>query len=506
MDKKKIIIIGGGISGLSAGINAINNGFEPLIIEKNPRLGGLCIGWQRKGYNIDGCIHWITGTRKDTQLHKMWQDIGAFKDEEIFDLPSWGSVEYQGEIVPFYSDISKAEEAWIKISPKDKKRIHKFFKMVRIYEDVELPNEDPIPFLSYKTLFSFLWKMIKYFPTYEMGMFMSCEKYAKRFSSPALRYALTHIQPGKGNLYSMVFSYCNIASKNGGIIKGGSDKMIANIVEKYRSLGGELISGVGVKSIDIEKHKAVGVILEDGRSIKGDYVISCCDVNYTLADLLDNKYYVRKFARRYNHPDKNPAPGCVLVYFAIEDMVDIPVPYMFDIPTFILGEEKIDHLCLRKMDYDPLFVKDNKVVVQVLLDQSSAGFNFWDKLGKNPADYKEYKANLASFIEKLIVEKFPSLQDKITFLDMTTPLTYKRYVNASRGSYMGFLYTDKKMALMSKGKVPHLKNFYLCGQYVQSPGGLPLALTAGHHVICHICYHEQKRFIRFFHRFKLKFN
>ncbi|MBO4682950.1 MAG: FAD-dependent oxidoreductase, partial [Bacilli bacterium] len=42
--KKKIIIVGGGISGLAAGISAIQQGFEPLILEKNPVLGGLCMG------------------------------------------------------------------------------------------------------------------------------------------------------------------------------------------------------------------------------------------------------------------------------------------------------------------------------------------------------------------------------------------------------------------------------------------------------------------------------
>ena len=57
--KKKIVIIGGGISGLTAGIFALRNGYDATILEKNSSVGGLCTGWNRKGWYIDGCIHQI---------------------------------------------------------------------------------------------------------------------------------------------------------------------------------------------------------------------------------------------------------------------------------------------------------------------------------------------------------------------------------------------------------------------------------------------------------------
>ena len=44
---------------------------------------------------------------------------------------------------------------------------------------------------------------------------------------------------------------------------------------------------------------------------------------------------------------------------------------------------------------------------------------------------------------------------------------------------MSFLFNDKKGVMLSKCKVAGLHNFYLSGQYMQSPGGLPLALASG---------------------------
>ena len=54
MDKKKIVIIGGGVAGLSAGIYAAMNGFETEIIEMHSVAGGQCTAWNRKKYNDSG--------------------------------------------------------------------------------------------------------------------------------------------------------------------------------------------------------------------------------------------------------------------------------------------------------------------------------------------------------------------------------------------------------------------------------------------------------------------
>ena len=53
----KIIIVGGGVSGLSAGIYAQLNGHTAVICEKHTKAGGNLTGWQREGYKIDNCIH-----------------------------------------------------------------------------------------------------------------------------------------------------------------------------------------------------------------------------------------------------------------------------------------------------------------------------------------------------------------------------------------------------------------------------------------------------------------
>ena len=58
---KKVVIIGAGVSGLSAGIYALQAGYSVEIYEKNKMPGGECTGWNRQGYHIDNCIHFLVG-------------------------------------------------------------------------------------------------------------------------------------------------------------------------------------------------------------------------------------------------------------------------------------------------------------------------------------------------------------------------------------------------------------------------------------------------------------
>jgi phytoene dehydrogenase-like protein len=57
-----IIIIGGGLAALSTGCYAQMNGYKTQIFKLHNIPGGLCASWKRKGYTLDGCIHWLIGS------------------------------------------------------------------------------------------------------------------------------------------------------------------------------------------------------------------------------------------------------------------------------------------------------------------------------------------------------------------------------------------------------------------------------------------------------------
>ena len=77
---KKVIVIGAGISGLTAAVYARRSGFEVVVLEKAGNPGGVSTSWCRKGYTFEGGVHWLIGAKEDQPLHAVWKETGALQE------------------------------------------------------------------------------------------------------------------------------------------------------------------------------------------------------------------------------------------------------------------------------------------------------------------------------------------------------------------------------------------------------------------------------------------
>lgn len=135
MAQKKIIIVGGGIAGLTAGIYAKKAGFETEIYEKHSIVGGECTGWDRNGYYIDNCIHWLMGTVEGTQLHEIWKETGALgEDVEIIRADHMYTSELNGERITLWDDLERTERELIALSPEDETEIKSLMHFAKLAE------------------------------------------------------------------------------------------------------------------------------------------------------------------------------------------------------------------------------------------------------------------------------------------------------------------------------------------------------------------------------------
>ena len=495
-ETKHIIIIGAGVSGLSAGIYAEQHGFHAILLEKNPSVGGMCTGWYRKGFYLDGCIHWLTGTKEGTLLNEMWHNLDAIKDpNDILYLPSWGTFEYQGQSVTFWRDLDRAEKEWCEVSPVDSKRIKKFFNMVRDFTTVELPLDLPLSMIPLNRKLKLGFKVLSIWPSYLLSMIQTREQFARKFKSPVIRNALVNVQTGGNNLFSMVYSYATVVAGDGGIPKGGSKPMVERMKEKFLSLGGTLRLNADVENIIVKDKMATGVRLSNGQIIKGDYVVSCLDTNYTLKKLLRDQYPLPSFERRFDEPKKNPSPSCILINYAVKKDDNLPIPFCFECAPFEVAGKTIKEIGIRSYAYDESFTRGDKTVLSVLIHQDNNDYAFYRKLIKDKEQYRKYKEYVANAVKDRIIDRLPELEGSIETLDVATPYTFKRYVNTTNGVYMSFNFTHKTPMYNHTGKVRGINNFYLSGQWMQGPGGLPIAMTQGKFAIQRICKRENLSFI-----------
>ena len=224
--KEKVVVIGGGVAGLAAGIYALLSGFDAEIYEKNAIPGGECIGWNRKGFHIDNCIHWLTGTKKGTELYDVWEKVGALSDDTQYaPIDAFFTSSYNGQNATLWNDLKKTEKELIEISPEDEAEIRKFIEYVEYSKQCIFPAGKPMEMWGIKDYVQ-MGATMKDFPKVmkEFGK-ISLDDYSKRFKSPILQRMICDYLPKEYCAYSFLVSYATMADGNGGIPMGASLQM-----------------------------------------------------------------------------------------------------------------------------------------------------------------------------------------------------------------------------------------------------------------------------------------
>jgi len=141
MKNKKVIIIGGGIAGLSAGCYLQLNGYDTEIFELHDKAGGLCTSWKRREYTFDGCIHSIGGLNPKFKSYRYWNELIDLDKMSFHHYENLSVYENkEGKVVKFFSDTDKLFDELIKIAPEDKKLIKSLINGIK-----RISKWDPVP-------------------------------------------------------------------------------------------------------------------------------------------------------------------------------------------------------------------------------------------------------------------------------------------------------------------------------------------------------------------------
>lgn len=490
-----VAIIGAGISGLTAGIYALDNGFDVSIYEKHSIAGGECTGWYRKGTYIDGCAHWIVGTNPGSDLFPLWRHVGAF-DEESKIYPTEYLTKFylnNGEEFTFYADLKLLKKEMFKHFPEDKKMINNFIRNVKLYRYVGIPVTKP---MEYMNPFEFMFFGIRMLPMalpFLHYKHVSLEDYCNRFKNRELGNIFLRFLPKSYNVHSFFYVCQALAMDDAGVPEGGSLALANRIKNTFLSKGGHLYLNSPVQKINVLGKKVSSLTLSSGKEAKTDYVISACDIHHLLGDLLNDKHKDKFFEERFNNQKDNPImSGLQISYRTKKDVSSFPKMADYPIKEVPFLASTIDHFVIRNFAFDPLQSKHDYTTLTLLFQTNKEDYKYLKNLSRE--DYLKEKEKLGEFYKKEVARVYKLEENDIELLDVTTPLTYERYCNAYEGSYMSFITTKKSKGLMRQGEFKGLNNFVATGQWVMPPGGLPVALFTGKHAAYRICKKEKIHF------------
>jgi phytoene dehydrogenase-like protein len=491
--KDKVVIIGGGIAGLSAGIYSALNGFDTEIIEMHSVAGGQCTAWERNNFRFDYCLHWLVGTAKGP-FHDIWKETNVLNDQtEIIDHDIHSQIiDKEGNKFIIYSNIDRWEEYLLGIAPEDEKQIRSMSREMRksaLLEPFSTAPELRSP-MEYMRL---LPKMLPLASVVRKYGRLTCSEYFDRlnFKSEKIRTALYSMFGGRNfSALAFIFMLGWFNQKNAGYIKGGSYPLAQRMVERYLSLGGKMTYKKKVDRIIVINDKAKGVFLTDGSIKTADYVISAADGYSTIYKMLDGQYISKQIDFAYKNWEL--FSPLVQVSFGINKEVVAESPIIMNFSKGVnIGMTPIESgYSVMNYSYDDTMAPKGKTTIVMRYDSP---WNLWQKL--NNEEYKKEKEQIKADTTACLEELYPGIRDHIEVIDVATPLTSVKYTGVKDGAYEGFMPTRENMMKGLKMQLPKLKNFYMAGQWLFPGGGLPPSAQSGKWVVQLICKNNRQKFV-----------
>ncbi|PKM93773.1 MAG: NAD(P)/FAD-dependent oxidoreductase [Firmicutes bacterium HGW-Firmicutes-1] len=482
---KKVIIVGAGIAGLTAGVYALQSGFDVTIYESHTIPGGASTSWRRKGYLFEGGMHWLTGSSSKTQLNKLWREVGALDDTvNIYNRDPFVAFEYNGQTAYLYRDIDKMQQHFLEISQDDEKEIIKFCKDIKKFTKIAMPIMD-IKNVKVKNKSSFglssLFSMLPALPRISFYANQTSKEFAERFKSPLLQNLFENIAGADYNATAMAFTIATLSSGDGGYPEGGSLRMADRMAKRFEALGGTIQYSKEVCKVSVQNGVACGVII-NGEHIKSDAVIVTQDTLVAIDTLFDPP--IRETWAQKMRESIKPVLNTFVSVGVEADLSDMPesLTFMIEEPLLCGGVPEYTIGINNYAGYKGYAPEGCTAVTSIIVGDS---YNFW-KACKENGTYKAEKQKLAEAFTHILAKKFPQTAGKIAVCDVATPLTYERYLHSYKGSWMSIMGKGSKMESYPS-KPESIKNVYFAGQRIMIPGGLPVAAETGRKAVQYLC-------------------
>lgn len=486
---KKIIIVGAGIAGLTAGVYAKMSGFDVTIYESHSIAGGASTSWKRNGYYFEGGMHWLTGSSEKVAYNKIWREIGALDDDTpIYNRDPFSSLEYSTEngskYACLYRDTEKLRAHLTEVSPEDSEEINRLCKDIKAFCKMNMPISD-VKGVKVKNKSKLgLSSILAMLPIMgRMGFYSSLtsSEYANRFKSPVLQKIFKNTVGDENSAIGLIFTLSTLSCGDGGYPSGGSIGMATRIAKKFTSLGGKIEFNTSVQKVAVKNGVAIGVFI-DGKEISADSVIVTLDTLVAIDTMFD-KPIKEEWAEKMRKSTK-PMLNTFICLGVKEDLSDLPENFAFDIDTPIsCAGQKLSSIGLNNYaSFKGYAPKGCTALTTAIMGDS---YDWWKKQ-KQDGDYDAQKQKLAEAFIDALVKKYPRLEGKFEVWDVATPLTYERYLHSYKGSWMSIMSKGER-AVAFPSKPETIKNVYFAGQRLMSPGGLPVAAETGRKAVQYVC-------------------
>ncbi len=421
-----IVVIGGGLGGLTAANRLARAGRKVLLVEQHTQLGGLATYFHRKGHIFDVALHGFpAGMRKS--LRKYW---GPRFAERVIQVKSirFHNPQYRLESTFDTQDFSRKMEEDFRI-PRE--TVQAFFAAVagmNYYDDQTMTTREF--FQKFFPGRTDVWRFLMEPITYANG---------STLDEPAISYGIV---------------FGNFMSEGVYTFLGGTDLMLQMMREELAANGVEVALGVRATKALIDGGRVTGVVLND-KNIACDAIVSNGSLFRTAFELVGRDALSAEYVRGLEAV--RPSTSSCQVYLGIKKGEKIP--FIGDL-VFHSTHPEFDAqaLCAPKITSRTFSVYYPEIrpggEEYSIVASMNARFQDWEKLSKE--EYAVAKNALVEDALNTVEEYLPGIRAKVDYTCAATPMTFRRYTGHINGATFGTKFEGLKFSQGLPKEVPGL--------------------------------------------------
>jgi len=423
------------MSGLAAGIRLAYYGQKVCVLERHTTIGGLNSFYRLRKRNYDVGMHAVTNyappgskvgplSRVLRQLRFRWDDFGL--KPQVESLVAFGETRLR-----FSNDFSLFLEQVADVFPRQIDGFRQLLKRIDEHDDLPLDQQH----VSARQV---------------MGECISDPQLIDMILCPIMFYGSASARDM--DFHQFVIMFKSIFYEGFCRPFQGIRPILKALVRKFKSLGGELKLRAGVRSIQLDGERAVGVVLDDGTELAAENVLSSAGYVETMSLCAGQEQAVTTddpgdvtFVEGQLIVDEQPADlghKETIIFYCDSERFHYERPQQpCDLRSGII-------CCPNNFEYEePL--PEGIVRLTALADGE-----YWMSLPD-----EEYQREKAIWFDRMVEAAsryIPDYRGKAIDTDVFTPKTIKRFT----GHINGCVYGSPQKHLDG---TTHLKNLYLCG-------------------------------------------
>lgn len=478
-----VIVIGGGLAGLTAGSLLAKRNLKVAVFDKSYNPGGSCGIFKRKNTIFDQGSAMLYGFgEKGFNAHRFVFNV-LEEPIDIIQHDLLYVVNFKGHRIPFHANVKQFTEELAKVFPKQRENIKRFYDdMLVMYEHVmvETPSyrsaDETKAIDGLKGLIKHPISYIRFLSYLNMSAKQLLERYFddpeifKFFDKLTSTYCYATVEEAPAVLASVMFVDNHVG---GSYYPAGSTLFLPGKLEKViEENGGEMILSTVINEILFKEGKAIGVKCDNGLIYTAKYVIYSGTVWNLYDKLISSKVSSRK-RREWAKAQVMTYPS-VMIYLTVDKEVipedTAPLEMLVGNPDY-LDESEVTAYIL-SIDDKNLCDEDEHTVMAI-----GPSFEKWDFLSE-----KEYQVKKAKEKERLIQvleHRFPNFSKHIRTIEVATPRTIEHYTMKNHGAVAG----PKQMLGQHMFKRQHIRtewpNLFCCGESTVLGTGTPTVTTSG---------------------------